>query len=370
MMKEFPLGFREKLTFELRSLYNRYGYSLYSMSKFEEYDLYAGNKDFLISEGVITFMDTNGKLMALKPDVTLSIVKNTRDDTRAVQKLYYNENVYRATKSTGAFREMMQVGLECLGTIDEYCLCEVLTLAAETLRCVSGEWILDISHQGLLAEVIDRAGISREKKISAMKCIGEKNLHELMALCRECGVSEEKAERLRQTASLSGPAEQVLPVVRELTDSDTADRLLRVVKAVEPEELRARIRFDFSAVDDIHFYNGFVFMGFVITLPACVLTGGQYDNLMAKMGRKAGAIGFAVYMDALEGLEKRERDYDADTLILYGDGTDLSVIRRRARERMELGESVLVQQSRPENKRFRQVLRITDGEMKVIENDA
>ena len=38
------------------------------MSKFEEYDFYAVNKDFLVSDSVITFTDTNGKLMALKPD--------------------------------------------------------------------------------------------------------------------------------------------------------------------------------------------------------------------------------------------------------------------------------------------------------------
>ena len=69
----------ERIVFSLRSLYGGYGYSRYKMSKFEEYELYVRNKDFLISDSVITFTDTNGKLMALKPDVTLSIVKNGRD---------------------------------------------------------------------------------------------------------------------------------------------------------------------------------------------------------------------------------------------------------------------------------------------------
>ena len=45
----------EAITFALRSLYDRYGYSRYKMNKFEEYDLYARNKDFLISDSVITF---------------------------------------------------------------------------------------------------------------------------------------------------------------------------------------------------------------------------------------------------------------------------------------------------------------------------
>ncbi|HAZ19925.1 MAG TPA: hypothetical protein DCY75_07105, partial [Clostridiales bacterium] len=88
----------EQAVFVLRALYRQYGYSQYKMSKFEEYDLYVRNKDFLVSDRVITFTDTNGKLMALKPDVTLSIIKNFHDSIGSVQKLYYNENVYRIPK--------------------------------------------------------------------------------------------------------------------------------------------------------------------------------------------------------------------------------------------------------------------------------
>ena len=76
MIDEKLLKSEERAIFNLRSLYRKYGYAPFKMSKFEEYDLYVRNKDFLVSDRVITFNDTNGKLMALKPDVTLSIVKN------------------------------------------------------------------------------------------------------------------------------------------------------------------------------------------------------------------------------------------------------------------------------------------------------
>ena len=86
-MSELILKQEERISLSLRSLYKQHGYQPYKMSKFEEYDLYARNKDFLISDSVITFMDLNGKLMALKPDMTLSIVKNSRDDLDCLQKL-------------------------------------------------------------------------------------------------------------------------------------------------------------------------------------------------------------------------------------------------------------------------------------------
>ena len=85
----------ERIIFKLRELYSKYGYTKYRMSKFEEYDIYVRNKDFLISENIITFTDVDGKLMALKPDVTLSIIKNSRDTEYGVQKMttrgYENE---------------------------------------------------------------------------------------------------------------------------------------------------------------------------------------------------------------------------------------------------------------------------------------
>ena len=64
------LKHEESISFALRALYHSRGYLPYRMSKFEEYELYVKNKDFLLSPEVITFTDTNGKLMALKPDVT------------------------------------------------------------------------------------------------------------------------------------------------------------------------------------------------------------------------------------------------------------------------------------------------------------
>ena len=78
----------EQTMYRLRGLYERYGYRRFKMSKFEEYDLYIRNKDFLVSDRMITFTDARGVLMALKPDITLSIIKNNSGDS---EKVYYNE---------------------------------------------------------------------------------------------------------------------------------------------------------------------------------------------------------------------------------------------------------------------------------------
>ena len=79
----------EEAILSFKNLYKKFGYKQYKMSKFEEYDLYAENKNFLLSSNIITFTDLNGKLMALKPDVTLSIVKNIKDSGETQKAVSY-----------------------------------------------------------------------------------------------------------------------------------------------------------------------------------------------------------------------------------------------------------------------------------------
>ena len=167
--REYPLKPEERVLYALRGLYRQYGYSQFKMGKFEEYDLYVRNKDFLVSDGIITFTDTDGRLMALKPDVTLSIIKNAREAAGCVQKLYYNENVYRVSGSTRCFKEIMQTGLECIGDVDLYNLCEVISLAAESLKSIDPGYVLDLSHMGV---VIIRFRYSRSRH--GLSCPGLK----------------------------------------------------------------------------------------------------------------------------------------------------------------------------------------------------
>ena len=61
-IRDEVLDERERIGFRLREAYQRRGFSRYRMGKFEEYDLYSRNKDFLLSDGVITFTATNGRL--------------------------------------------------------------------------------------------------------------------------------------------------------------------------------------------------------------------------------------------------------------------------------------------------------------------
>ncbi len=355
----------ERAVYSLRALYKDYGYTQYKMSKFEEYDLYVKNKEFLVSDSVITFTDTDGKLMALKPDVTLSIIKSNKDFKSGIKKVFYNENVYRVSKGTKAFKEIMQVGLECQGDIDNYTVLEVLILAIKSLESISSDFVLDLSSLKILSTIIEDLNLNQSAKKKILSCLGEKNYEGVLDICKEENVLEEKAKLLAELANLYGSPEKV---IKSLKQSNLCASAIKAVNELEEmiAELNRlgkgdKVNIDFSVVNDTGYYNGIVFKGFVNGIPAVVLSGGQYDLLMEKMGSKAGAIGFAVYLDSLGKLNESKDEYDVNTVILYAQNTTISDINNAVEKAKNNGESVLAVKKIPDKLRYEKVVDLTKG---------
>ncbi|MBR3242833.1 MAG: ATP phosphoribosyltransferase [Parasporobacterium sp.] len=320
----------EKIIFTLRKLYGSYGYLPFRMSKFEEYDLYARNKDFLVSDNVITFTDTNGKLLALKPDVTLSIIKSSSDDAEIVQKVYYNENVYRVSKGNGSFSEIMQTGLECFGNVKEEQLCEVIELAVKSLETLSESAVLEISNLDLVEDVIHSLNLTREGEERAWTILSEKNPDGLDSLCEQEGADPEALKVLKHLLKMSGRIKKVLPELCGIFPENSG--FLTILKKLAASDHADRIAIDFSITGDINYYNGIVFNGLIEGAPIKVLSGGQYDRIMQKLGRKSKAIGFAVYLDALELIN--------DKSLLQDSADDEKQILNVALPKGRLGEKV------------------------------
>lgn len=367
------LKYDEQAVFLLRSLYSKYGYKQYKMRKFEEYDLYVRNKDFLISDSVITFTDTNGKLMALKPDVTLSIVKNTKDSDGSVQKVYYDENVYRVSKGTHSYKEIKQAGLECIGDVDTYCVCEVLSLAVKSLMTISESCVVDVSDLAILFALYDYIGLSYEARKRMTSLISDKNTHEMKRLCEDMSVSAECTVLLEELISYNGTPDEILPRLKAMAERIGAQaefsEFESVVSSLD-EELQSKLRIDFSVVSNINYYNGIVFKGFIDKIPDSVLSGGRYDSLMQSMSRKSKAIGFAVYIDMLERFNIKEREFDYAAVLLYSENDSISTVKNAAQRLINEYGCVFTAKKLPEKATYGKLFELQNGEVILIENNA
>lgn len=327
----------ERTVLTLRSLYERYGYKKYKMNKFEHYDLYSDNKSFLSGESIVTFADPKGKLLALKPDMTLSIVKNAPDDFSLPHKVYYSENVYRAQYPDSGIREIMQVGIEYIGEMDLYAETEVLTLACRSLSEISGNFIIGISHLGIITALYDASGLpdSADVKKKISRCIAGKNVHELTAICEKYNIGSDYTKRFCSLAKLYGTPDKTHDILAETVKdcpaaAEAAKELESICSVLTNEGYGANTAIDFSITNDMDYYNGITFLGFVDGVPQSVLSGGRYDSLVKKLGKNAGAVGFAVYPDRLEKLFSQNEDtaHDDTVYLVYGNESPDRVLSR------------------------------------------
>ena len=343
MQNDQLLKNEERAVIALRALYQSYGYLPYKMSRFEEYELYARNKDFLLSDRVITFTDTNGRLMALKPDVTLSILQKGEENPGCKRKVCYNENVYRVSRRSGQFKEIMQTGLECIGDVDGYDVFEAVELAAKSLALICPEYVVEISHLGVVS------------------ALSQKNAHDLARICAENGIAPQWADRLAGLVSIYGSRGPALQKLRALCGDLAAEavaELEQLSALLDAAGLGDEVVLDFSVVNHMDYYNGIVFRGFLQGLSQSVLAGGRYDRLMRRMGRSQGAVGFALYLDRLDQLRSPRLEWDVQVLLLYENETPAAAVAAAVQKLRAEGRSVSAQKAVPPKLRYQECIRL------------
>lgn len=361
MLDEKILRNDEKAVYNLRTLYRRFGYTRFKMSKFEEYDLYVRNKDFLISDGIITFTDTNGRLLALKPDVTLSIIKNAKDIKGSTQKLYYNENVYRISQDSHSFKEINQAGLECIGDIGLYDICEVLYLAIKSLESIDKNYMLDVAHAGLVSALINACNLSSDIKKTVFESIQNKSIDEITFIFQKEIIDKFSYDIISKLMSTYKVCSDVIAAFSGISEEVDAqlNEFSAICDSLNNLDLTDKVRIDFSMVSDSSYYSGLVFKGYISGIFTSVLSGGQYDKLMKKMGKTSGAVGFAVYLDTLERHGNEKNDYDYDFVIIKDDTCDPDSIISTVESLSENGFSVIVLSKAPENIRYKSMMKLT-----------
>lgn len=323
----------ERVRFALRSLYERYDYRPYRMSQFEEYSLYAENRSFLQSPRVITFTDLDGRMMALKPDVTLSIVRHAPAQPEAAEKLYYTENVFRPSAQSRAFKEISQIGVEAVGRIDLYQTAEVVSLAAQSLALISPDSLIEVSHMRFTVGLLSALGLEGAARTAALAALDARNASALRAAAAQAGLSDADTNALCSLLTLYGGAEDTLPRARALCRSEemaqAVDELDAAIHAAACDG--CPIQLDFSIAGDTDYYNGLMLRGFISGLPRAVLLGGRYDNILKKLGKGGGGIGFAIDLSEVARLPGPAPSEEIDLLIRYEADCDvaglLSVVR-------------------------------------------
>lgn len=305
------LSWLEQKEVQLIGLLRSAGYKKCRLGKFDEYELFDRNRAFLEGDRMLTFTDPYGKLYALRPDVTLSVMKQAVYQPENEYHVYYKEDVFRLSPETHQYEAHCQIGAECIEKNAVTSRARVLELAAQALGCLDGRSVLVVSHMGFLLKNEWYLAQGQTERDQILRYIGQKNKHDLLRYLDALQCPEEHRKKLTGAVSLTGMPQAVLRKIQKeglgkelLEAAEETEQYVRALPAVD----RQQVVLDFSLVNPLSYYNGLVFQGFLEGCSRYVLSGGQYDRLamrfMPQHQNSCRAIGFALNMDVLEPIGK------------------------------------------------------------------
>ena len=314
---------KDLVLLNIRKMYDSYGYKKISLPSFEEYDLYNENKDF-IDRNVLTVMSPNGKLLALRPDITLSVAKKvSKDQSLKYSKIYYQENTYNLTKYVG-YEEDEQLGIELIGKESTFLDFEIINLAVKSLDIINKKSMIVLSHAGFISSIFQNFDLEYEIKEQILDCINRKNSHDIQKILkRNEHISENVKKLIYKIPELSGNLENIEKELLKYEINVNTKKILSELKQLNSLLMKfykkSKIIFDFSVVKNLNYYNGIILQGYIEGFPNVILTGGRYDKLFEKFGVDTGAVGFAILTDGLKGYYKDTDKKDFEVLIAYDD---------------------------------------------------
>lgn len=325
----------------LINIYERFGFKKIKLSKFEDYNLYNNNKDFLQTEHILTFMNLNGNLKSLRPDVTLSIVKKVlKDNEKETQKIYYIEDIYKIVSNE--YEEIPQVGVEIIGKLNNYSNLEIISMAIESLKSINKNYILEISNIDFISAIFDEINLEENLKIEILNNIYLKNKHDLEKLLNK-NVDCKYKKYILSFVELSGNYKYILKKLKSLIINKKMQKSYEELKSLsfvfELYNNFDKILLDFSIESQLGYYNGIIFKGYIKESNDIILSGGRYDKLLNKFNSNKNAIGFAIYMDKL--YEKNKTSDFIDILILYKSG-DENILLNEVKKFMNKNKKVRV----------------------------
>jgi ATP phosphoribosyltransferase regulatory subunit len=334
------------------SVFDGWGYAEVSTPAVDYYALFERGMGREEARRAFRFADTDGRLLALRPDVTSSVARAAATlfaGSGRPLRFCYAESVFRQSPRSRAEwrRQGRQLGCELIGAGGLGADLEVLCVAAEVLERLrlGGRYRVTINHAGVFNGVAGRLGLDDSARAELRRAVDARDPAALQSLLDGRGETDGEAAALAsRLARLTGGAESLAEArsfVAGAGASSALEELARLWEVIGRLGLAGAFEFDFGDVAGLDYYTGLVFKIYVEGAGARVGGGGRYDELTANFGRAEPAVGFVLDLDALtetlaRGAEGRDEPGGAEADAIDGGTTaELLVEARRRRARGE-----------------------------------
>jgi ATP phosphoribosyltransferase regulatory subunit len=332
MIHPIPSGTRDVLPQEtgevraitdtLRAAFDRHGYGeIYTPAL--EYESVLARADMAEAQPAYRVFDETGAVLALRSDMTVPIarvVATRYASTDPPLRFCYFAHCYRGVRpQRGQLRELLQAGIELIGSPAPEGTAEALTVLCRSLDAVGlKDYRVGMGDASLFPALMVSLEVRDAVRHGLLEALVRRDFVELGQRLYDAGLDGEAAELLLDVPQRRGGPELLTDAPPPAVEAVTGMR--RVYELLEPD-VAERVIFDLGLIRNIGYYTGAVFEVYDPALGAPIGGGGRYDDLLGRFGRQLPAVGFALDVDQLhQALAGEER---GTGLLLAGsaDGT-------------------------------------------------
>ncbi|RLL42084.1 ATP phosphoribosyltransferase regulatory subunit [Oceanobacillus piezotolerans] len=298
---------RDGLIQKIKSRFHTYGYKQVRTSTFESYDMYSDVAGTVNREEMIKVIDSSGHVLVLRPDVTIPLTRTTALNLsvpNSYQRLFYVLDVFRQSEEQVNQKESTQAGVECFGENSPEVDAELIMLSIHTLKDLGfNNFKIEIGHAGFFKELIKQTKLSHQELDVLLSYVQSKNIAEMTPYLQKLSIDEKVQSAIVSIPLLYGKPDEVIKQAKSIILNKKMEEILQnltdVFSILQDFGVEDAVNFNFGLINNMDYYSGVIFQGFVDSIGKPVLMGGRYDHLSEQFGHSLPAIGFAFEVDLL-----------------------------------------------------------------------
>ncbi|OCN03832.1 hypothetical protein A4S06_04505 [Erysipelotrichaceae bacterium MTC7] len=327
---------KRQLQQEIEKTFKRWGYDEVITPGIEYYETYEVGFQNVKEEDFYKSMDDHGRIVTLKADMTIPIARVCATKFKEIEgplRFSYSANVFKAHEMlSGNKNEITDCGVELIGLKEPEGDIEILVTALDALKVVEKQdFTFEIGDVRFFKEACKAAKLNDEQMETLAMLIDRKALVELKDYVKALKVDDMYATFFTEMIWWSGPVD-VLAKARSYACNDALhaviDNLEKVYETLQSLGYEDMVSFDLSKIGNLNYYTGIIFDAFVEGVGLRVLSGGRYDDLLARFGKSSPAVGFSIKLDQLMEAYAYENT-DTKVEIEYGEGALVEAITKR-----------------------------------------
>lgn len=306
----------------IKEVFREFGYSEIQTPAFEYLEVFGDDMSIPTDES-IKFIDSNGKVLALRPDFTTSIsraVASHLSEEPLPLRLWYLGNVYRSGESykSAKKKEFAQAGVEIIGTNTPAADAEVIALTINALlRTGLTDFQIELAHSDFIQGIIEDCALSDADAAALRSLLDKKFAIGVEEFCDSHNIDGINREILTEIPLFFGDGEEVLSKYKTYSlnskSRNAIENLEAVYSILRDYKLEKYITVDLGQIRSFRYYTGVIFRGLTTNSAFPICGGGRYNTLGRRFDLDLPATGVAIWVDRLADALLRTNSPELET---------------------------------------------------------